>query len=97
MMMILGASIALALALISAIHVYWAAGGRWGIASVLPQRPGGAGDRAFTPSATMTVAVALALAGAAALVTMRSGLLVWTGVPTRYLTRSKREAFRFSA
>ena len=66
-----GASAALVLTAISALHVYWAVGGRRGLAAALPT--GGDGARAFTPSAGLTVAVALALATGAALIASAAG------------------------
>jgi hypothetical protein len=62
-------------ALLSALHVYWASGGRWAAQAVLPHidddRP------AFEPSWFATVLVAIALAAAAVLVLCRAGVLPW--------------------
>jgi hypothetical protein len=62
----------LVLASLSLLHVYWALGGRWGMASVIPTQ---SGRRAFTPSPGMTVLVAVALAVAAALTFGATGAL----------------------
>jgi hypothetical protein len=61
MIVVLGALIAGVLAVLAAIHVYWAAGGRWGTTLAIPQKPDGSGERAFTPSTAATLAVARAL------------------------------------
>ena len=44
------------LLIISAIHIYWAFGGRWGMMSVLPERNG---TKAFQPGPFATLGVAL--------------------------------------
>ncbi len=44
------------LLIISLIHVYWAAGGRWGLAESLPERNGA---KAFQPGRFATLVVAL--------------------------------------
>ncbi|MFB9992846.1 DUF3995 domain-containing protein [Deinococcus oregonensis] len=46
---------------ISALHVYWAAGGRAGLSAALPQTA--AGKPAFMPSPAATLVVAAGLAG----------------------------------
>ena len=64
---------------LSALHVFWAAGGRAGSAAAIPRH----GDEAlFTPSPLGTLAVAVALAAAAATVAAAAG---WFGAggPTR--------------
>ena len=54
------------------IHLYWAAGGRIGRGSAIPQ----VGNKpSFLPGTIATIAVALALFGAAAVVALRSGVL----------------------
>ena len=58
---------------LSAVHVYWAAGGQRWMDLVLPQR---AGARVFTPTAWMTLMVALGLLAAA-------GVVLAAGVPDR--------------
>ena len=52
---------------ISALHIYWALGGRWGIDVALPTRPHSQAVL-FRPSPLMTLAIAVALALAASLV-----------------------------
>ena len=47
---------------ISLIHVYWAAGGRWGLAESLPKR---SGSKAFQPGRLITLVVALIFGGMA--------------------------------
>jgi hypothetical protein len=86
MIVVLGALIAGILAVLAAIHVYWAAGGRWGTALAIPQKADGSSEQAFTPSTAATLAVALALSAAATLIAMRSGLVTSAGLPARYLT-----------
>ncbi|MEM7338253.1 MAG: DUF3995 domain-containing protein [Actinomycetota bacterium] len=55
-----------ALTVAAAVHVYWAAGGRWGIEVAVPTTADG--DTAFTPPPLLTLGVAGLLAGFAALV-----------------------------
>ncbi|MCF4979240.1 MULTISPECIES: DUF3995 domain-containing protein [Pseudomonas] len=64
-------------ALISMVHVYWAAGGKLGSTAAIPQLPGefASGPRpAFKPSALGTFLVALGLVLIALLVCLRAGL-----------------------
>jgi Protein of unknown function (DUF3995) len=68
-----GAIAVVTLGAISALHVYWVAGGRWGIDVAVPTRRTGA--RTFKPSAALTIAVALALLGTAAVLAAASGLV----------------------
>ena len=66
--------LAFVLVCIAALHVYWALGGAWGLAVAIPtidERP------LFTPSPATTWAVAWALAGAALVASLRSGILAW--------------------
>jgi hypothetical protein len=58
------------LAFLSALHIYWAFGGRWGWGAAIPQIDG---RPAFTPSRFATLLVALGLAAAAALPLVRTG------------------------
>jgi len=60
------------LLILSALHVYWAAGGKSPGASVIPEV---SGRRVFEPTRVTTLAVALALACAAVVVLARGGLL----------------------
>ncbi len=56
----------LCLVVIAAVHVYWAAGGSWGIATAIPQ---GDDDKpSFSPPPWLTVLVALALLAFAGLI-----------------------------
>lgn len=64
------ATILLALA---GLHLYWAAGGAWGSRQAIPEVHG---QPAFTPSRLSTVAVALALTGAAAIALLRGYTLL---------------------
>ncbi|MEM1032096.1 MAG: DUF3995 domain-containing protein [Myxococcota bacterium] len=60
-------AMALVLAALAAIHVYWAGGGRWGLAYAVPSRPTEAGGEhpVFIPPRTATFVVAAALASSA--------------------------------
>ena len=68
-----GALAALVLAGLGALHLYWAAGGRWGLRAVVPTR--GDGTPVLRPGRAATIAVALALFGAAPVVASAAGLL----------------------
>lgn len=57
-------------ALLGAIHVYWAKGGGFGSAAVIPERDG---KPAFTPGPAATLAVAGGLFAACAVMVDRSG------------------------
>ena len=57
---------------ISALHGYWAFGGQWGMAVAVPKTDGKA---AFKPARTLTLLVALGLAGFAGLHLTKLGLL----------------------
>ena len=59
------------LAVLGALHIFWALGGRLGFASAVPEVNG---QRAFTPTPAATLAVALALFVASALVLGRAGV-----------------------
>lgn len=58
---------------LAGLHLYWAAGGEWGKRVTLPEIQG---RPAFTPSPTSTVAVALALIGAACVAILRGYCLL---------------------
>ncbi|WP_257307270.1 DUF3995 domain-containing protein [Geothrix campi] len=58
---------------LAGLHFYWAAGGEWGKRVTLPEIQG---RPAFTPSPTSTVAVALALIGAACVAILRGYCLL---------------------
>lgn len=59
-------------ALLSAMHVYWALGGKWGSVGTVPELRG---QPTFQPSRSATWLVAAALAAAALLVAFGGGLL----------------------
>jgi hypothetical protein len=69
---LIGGTTAAVLALLGAIHVYWAAGGTAGCAVAVPERDG---QPLFQPSPAATPGVAGALLGAACLVLARLGLV----------------------
>ncbi|MGH8139756.1 MAG: DUF3995 domain-containing protein, partial [Steroidobacteraceae bacterium] len=66
------------LSMLGLVHIYWALGGRSASAAAVPEL---AGRPAFKPSRSSTLAVAIALFGAAALVAT-AGRLVADPVPT---------------
>ncbi len=67
MITIIGVLLAAVLASLSALHVYWAFGGRWGSTGVFPTRPDG-DIFTFTPPPIATFVVAAALLCATLLV-----------------------------
>src|SRR4051812_11433869 len=71
----IGLLLATLFAALSAVHVFWAAGGRWGASAAIPRRvQAGLSDRPlFTPRPAGTLAVAVGLALAAALVLAQAG------------------------
>lgn len=71
--------IALVLASVAALHVYWAVGGRWGGAVAVPT--GANGEPLFVPTPLATMGVAVALATAAALVLAVGGALPHPPIP----------------
>jgi len=66
--LLMPALLAATLLFLAGLHFYWAAGGEWGKRVALPEVQGRA---AFLPSPLMTVAVALALMGAAGVAILR--------------------------
>ncbi|KZN19465.1 MULTISPECIES: DUF3995 domain-containing protein [Pseudomonas] len=63
--------------LISLVHLYWAAGGKWGSEAAVPRVPGEGGEAsrpAFKPSGFATLLVAVGLLLIAMLVCLRVGL-----------------------
>jgi hypothetical protein len=70
---ILGAGLIAIFVALSALHVFWAAGGRAGSVVAIPRR---GGEALFTPSPLGTLAVAVALAAAAVTVAAARG---WFG------------------
>ena len=71
-MSILAILTTLLLAGLSALHMYWAFGGRWGMESVIPTIDG---RRTLNPSPLASVVVALALAVAAVVTLGSTGIL----------------------
>jgi len=63
--------------LLSALHVYWAFGGRWGANVAVPEI---AGRPAFRPGRAATLTVAALLGAAAAIIGSRSTVPSWQGV-----------------
>jgi len=72
----IGCVVATVLGLLSALHVYWALGGRGSFAAAIPEV---SGRPALTPSPLATLGVALALLLAALIVATRAGL--WNAPP----------------
>jgi hypothetical protein len=68
----LGILLAVIFAALGLLHLYWAAGGRWGHGATVPSS---GGKRLFSPSLLGTVMVALALLSAMAVILGRIG--VW--------------------
>jgi len=81
-MALLGLGIATILLVLSALHVFWAAGGQWGSRVAVPEV---AGRPAFVPSTGATLAVAAALLLAALVVLGRVGL--WGGSAAAWAVR----------
>ena len=71
MPLIVASALALVFALLGALHVFWALGGRLGFGSAVPEVDG---QRAFTPTPAATFAVALALFVASGLVLGKAGV-----------------------
>ncbi len=57
--------LATALALLAALHLYWAAGGQWGLDAAVPTEPKTGGQPTFRPGPLATLAVAVLLLAAA--------------------------------
>jgi len=70
----LGEIVVAILALLAAVHLFWALGGRLGKGLAVPEKANKAGP-AMRPKPAATLLVATALAVAADLVAMRAGLL----------------------
>jgi Protein of unknown function (DUF3995) len=66
---VLASCVAVLLAALGALHVYWALGGRWGLAAAVPEREG---RPLFQPGRVATVGVATLLFWAGILVLPRS-------------------------
>jgi len=71
-MNVLAVLTAVVFAALSALHVYWAVGGRRGMGAVIPTVEG---RRTLNPSALATIVVAVALALAAAITLGATGIL----------------------
>lgn len=78
-MTLLTLAVSVTLAAIAAIHLYWAAGGRRGVGAVVPEVDG---TPLFAPSPAATVAVAIALSVAGALVLAQGGVVPVSFSPT---------------
>ena len=78
----LAATLATILTVLAVLHLYWALGGRWGLAATLPERPDG--GRLFSPGPIATLAVAGFLVAAALIVLGAAGLLA-VPVPNGWL------------
>ena len=65
-------ALALVLASLSGLHIYWALGGEWAMSVVIPDIDG---QRSFTPSRFATVLVAIGLAAAGVVPLVRTGVL----------------------
>ncbi len=76
----IGTTVATILAALAALHVYWAAGGKWGAATSVPEV---SGQPAFRPGPLACLAVALLLATAAGLVlaTVKGAVIGWPWLP----------------
>ncbi|MEM7093607.1 MAG: DUF3995 domain-containing protein [Actinomycetota bacterium] len=68
-----------ALASAAALHLWWAAGGRWGIEAALPTDPELEADEQFRPGALLTLSVAILLAAGALIVAavVNGGGSIW--------------------
>jgi hypothetical protein len=75
-------AVAVVFLLLSGLHVYWAAGGPWGKTVSVPQR---GAEPLFRPSRRATLAVAILLAAAAALVAARLGTVPGSPLDTLFL------------
>ena len=79
---VIGFLLAVIFAALCGLHLFWAAGGRWGLGGAIPREAatpaGQPGPRLFTPGPAATLAVAFGLAIAAAVVLGRSG---WLSLP----------------
>ena len=88
--------LAFVLFLLAGLHLYWAAGGTWGKRVVIPEVNG---QPAFMPSRLSTVAVALALIGAACVAILRGFFLFssFPGSPAHWATIAIGFAFLLRA
>ena len=74
---LIGITLGVVFAFLSALHVYWALGGKWGSAATVPLIDG---KPTFTPTRCMTLLVAAALMSAALVVLTRANV-IFTWVP----------------
>lgn len=84
MIIILAVVLSTVLALIAALHFYWAFGGRRGIGAVVPTKPatlGGLGEVAVFNPGPITTAVVAVLLGVAALVPLAASGFISMPVP----------------
>lgn len=75
MVRMLGIVLAVVFALLSLLHLYWAAGGRFGRGAAIPTAPTVGGERLLNPSPFGTILVAAALFAAVLVVLGR--LKIW--------------------
>ncbi len=77
--MLIAAVVAFTLTGIAALHIYWAAGGRWGASAAVPEV---GGVSAFKPGRAATSTVALLLLTAATLLLWRAGFFSVGAIPS---------------
>lgn len=82
------------LALIALLHVYWALGGRISFGAAIPSVNGTA---VFTPSPAATLAVAIAITGAALVVALTGGIMTLPLPSWTYVSASVLLALVFAA
>lgn len=73
MVRLLGSIVSLVLFFLSGIHIYWAAGGAWGIGAAIPTTA--TGTVVLNPGPTACLLVALALASAGTFILQQAGIL----------------------
>lgn len=94
MIRIVGLLTATILSIIGLLHVYWAAGGRWGSAVSVPRKDG---DLLFEPSTFATLVVAALLFAAALIILGRVEVLACTSLRWIYAVGSWVLAAVFTA
>lgn len=82
------------LALIALVHAYWAMGGRISLGAAIPTVNGVA---TFTPSPQVTLAVAIAIAGAALVVALAGGIVTLPLPGWTYVSAAALLALTFAA
>ena len=75
---VIGVALGAVYAVLAALHVLWAFGGAWGAGAAIPEI---GGRPRFVPSPLATLAVAVALAGAAIVVLARAELILSAAPP----------------